>query len=234
MHVHTTTGWTCSVVLTCHSVHANEEAEEEEEEEEEEGEETEFQMIDGKERDGILEWVRKHRDAFGIALAQWGAQAPQMAGMAVESKDGEGTGAGGDLDSDSDFEVSSVSSDGGSLSSGSNSGSGSGSNAGLGKGEDDGSKHGLQGGESDDDSDKDVVELDLKHHLLLRTGVLPKMSCTTMDAAVRLIIGNLVRQVGQSPPGPTKAGPGHPVAWDKSRHDSHDGGHDDEKDKLDD
>jgi len=45
------------------------------ENEEEEGEETKFLMTDGKEREGILEWVRRHRDAFGIAPAQRDAQA---------------------------------------------------------------------------------------------------------------------------------------------------------------
>ena len=229
VRVRTATGRTCSVVLTRRSAHANEEAKEEEE-----GEETEFQMIDGKERDGILEWVRKHRDAFGIAPAQRGAQAPQMAGTTAEAKDGEGAGAGGDSDSDSDFEVSSASSDGGSPSSGSNSGAGSGSDAESGEGEDDGSEHGSQGGENDDDGDEDAVELDPKHHPLLRAGALPKMLRAAMDAAVGLVVGDLVGKAGRSSPGPAKAGPWHPVARDESRRDSHDGGNDDEEDELDD
>jgi len=236
VRVRTATGRTCSVVLTRRSAHSNEKRGEEAEveEEEEEGEETEFQMIDGKEREGILEWVRRHRDAFGIAPAQRGAQAPQTAGTAAEAKDGEGAGAGGDSDSDSDFEVSSVSSDGGSPSSGSNSGSGSGSDAGSDEGEDDGSEHGSQGQESDDDGDEDVVELNPKHHPLLRAGALPKMSRAAMDAAVGLVVGDLVGQTGRSPPGPTKAGPGHPVTRNENRRDSHDGGDDDEEDELDD
>jgi len=130
---------------------------------EEEGEETEFQMSDGKDKEGVLEWVRRHRDAFGVATVQRESQAPQMAGTAAEAKDGGGTGAGGDSYSDSDFEVSSMSSDGSSPTSGSNSGSGS--DAGLGEGEDDGSEDGSQGRENDGD-DEDVVELDPKHHLL--------------------------------------------------------------------
>jgi len=233
VRVRTATGRTCSVVLTRRSAHGSSE-EAKSENEEEEGEETEFQMIDGKEREGILEWVRRHRDAFGIAPAQRGAQAPQMAGTAAEAKDGEGTGAGGDSDSDSDFEVSSASSDGGSPSSGSNSGSGSGSDAGSGEGEDDGSEDLSQGGESDDDGDEDVVELDPKHHPLLRAGALPKMSRAAMDAAVGLVVGDLVGQAGRSPPGPAKAGPGRPVARNESRPDIHDGGDDDEEDELDD
>jgi len=139
-----------------------------------------------------------------------------------------------DSDSDSDFEVTSASSDDGSLSSGSNSGSGSGSDAGSGEGEDDRSEHGSQGGESDDDGDEDVVELDPKYHPLLRAGALPKMSRTTMDATVGLVVGDLVGQAGRSPPGPAKAGPGHPVARNENRPDIHDGGDDDEEDELDD
>jgi len=220
VRVRTATGRTCSVVLTRRSAHTNEE-----------GEETEFQMIDGKEREGILEWVRRHRDAFGIAPAQRGAQAPQMAGTAAaEAKDGEGAGPGGDSDSDSDFEVSGASSDGGSPSSGSISGS----DAGSGEGEDDGSEHGSQGGESVGDGDEDVVELDPKRHPLLRAGALPKMSRAAMDAAVGLVVGDLVGQAGHGPPGPAKAGPGRPVARNENRPDIHDGGDDDEEDELDD
>jgi hypothetical protein len=108
------------------------------EDEDEEGEETEFQMIDGKEKEGISELVRRHRDSFGIATVQRGLQAVQGAGTVVtEAKDGEGTGAGGDSDSDSDFEVSTALSDGGSPTTGSGSSSISNSDAGSGVGEDD-------------------------------------------------------------------------------------------------
>ena len=236
VRVRTATGRTCSVVLTRRGVHGGEKRGEEamSEDEEEEGEETEFQMIDGKEREGILEWVRRHRDAFGIATAQLAAQAAKMAGTAAEAKDGEGTGAGGDSDSDSDFEVSSASSDGGSPTSGSGSGSDPGSGEGEGEAEDDGSEPGSQDRESDDDGDEDVVELDPKHHPLLRAGALPKMSRAAMDAAVGLVVGDLVGQAGRSPPGPAKAGPGHPVALSENGRDGHDGGDEDEEDELDD
>jgi hypothetical protein len=202
------------------------------EDEEEEGEETEFQMIDGKEREGILEWVRRHRDAFGVAAVQRGAQAAQIAGAVAEAKDGEGTGAGGDSDSDSDFEVSSASSDGGSPISGSGSSSDAGS--GEAEAEDDGSEPGSQDRESDDDGDADVVELDPKHHPLLRAGALPKMSRAAMDAAVGLVVGDLVGQAGRSSPGPAKAGPGHPVARSENGRNGHDGGDEGEEDELDD
>ena len=75
IRVCTATGRTCSVVLTRHNAHGSEKRGEEamSEDEEDEGEETEFRMIDGKEREGILEWVRRHRDAFGIATVQRGS-----------------------------------------------------------------------------------------------------------------------------------------------------------------
>ena len=38
-------------------------------EKEDGGEEPEFQVIDGKEREGIVEWVRRHKSAFRIAIA---------------------------------------------------------------------------------------------------------------------------------------------------------------------
>jgi hypothetical protein len=236
VRVRTATGRTCSVVLTRRGVHGGEKRGEEAmlEDEDEEGEETEFQMIDGKERERILEWVRRHRDAFGIATAQRGAQAAKMAGTAAEAKDGEGTGAGGDSDSDSDFEVSSASSDGGSPNSGSGSSSDAGSGEAEAEAEDDGSEPGSQDRESDDDDDDDVVELDPKHHPLLRARALPKMSRAAMDAAVGLVVGDLVGQAGQGPPGPAKAGPGHPVARSENGRGGHDGGDEDEEDELDD
>ena len=54
-------GRTCSVVLTRRS----NSAEDISDDEEDVGEETEFGMIDGKEREGINEWVRNHRHLFG-------------------------------------------------------------------------------------------------------------------------------------------------------------------------
>ena len=238
VRVRTATGRTCSVVLTRRGVHGSENRGEEAmlEDEEEEGEETEFQMIDGKEREGISEWVRRHRDAFGVSVIQREAQAAQMAGTAAEAKDGEGTGARGDSDSDSDFEESSASSDGGSPTSGSGSSSdaGSGEVGAEAEAEDDGSELGSQDRESDSDGDEDVVELDPKHHPLLRAGALPKMSRAAMDAAVGLVVGDLVGQTGRSSPGPAKAGPGHPVAQSENTRDGHDGGDEDEEDELDD
>jgi len=196
VRVRTATGRTCSVVLTRLATPENDGKDEGEDEEMgegdgEEGEETEFQMIDGKEREGILEWVRKHRNAFGISKAQRGAQEGEGAATPTVAER-KGMDAGGDSDSDSDFEASSLSSDGGSSSSSPGSGSGSddvGSVAASGEsGGDVESDRGSQG----EDDEEEVVELDPKHHPLLRAGALPKMSHAAMDAAVGLVVGDLL------------------------------------------
>ena len=201
VRVRTATGRTCSVVLMRRSEHDGEEGEDEGEE----GEETEFQMIDGKERERIIEWVRRNRASFGIADVREDDGAPAQQGAAAKGKE-NGKGAGqegeegvdargeGDSDSDSDFEESGES-DGGSPSSGS--GSDSGSDAGSDAGSEhearsgSGSESGGEGDGSGRDED-DAMELEPKHHPLLRAGGLPKMSGAAMDAAVELVVGDLV------------------------------------------
>ena len=219
VRVRTATGRTCSVVLTRRA-----DPGEEDDDDEEEGEETEFQMIDGKERERILEWVRRHRGAFGLAKAkQQGALAkgkengkPEPEATGPEGDEGIDAGAGGDSDSDSDFETESGESDGGSPSSGSESASASASGPGSDAGSDAGSSEhedeprSRSGSESegdgdggrDDDDDDEVMELEPKHHPLLRAGGLPKMSRAAMDAAVELVVGDLVGQTHRDAPGP--------------------------------
>jgi hypothetical protein len=220
VRVRTATGRTCSVVLMRRRSGDDGTGEsdgEEEEEEGEEGEEMEFQMIDGKERERILEWVRRHRGAFGIAKkiredegdddAQAQAQALPR-GAVASGKDG-----GEDSDSDSDFEASGES-DGGSPSSGSGSDVGSDAadadaDADAGTDEDESRSGDESGGDEGDDDDEEIAtmevddpddpaDLDPKHHPLLRAGALPKMSRAAMDAAVQLVVGDLVGQRGEA------------------------------------
>lgn len=248
VRVRTATGRTCSVVLMRRRSGDDGTGEDdEEEEEEEEGEETEFQMIDGKERERILEWVRRHRSAFGIAKIRGEedneAQAQALPRGVANGKDGE------DSDSDSNFEASGES-DGGSPSS-SNSGSDVGSDAGdaAGTGEDEDEEgesrsegeSGSGGNESGGDEDDEGMELDdpdPKHHPLLRAGALPKMSRAAMDAAVELVVGDLVGQGNDSP----SAGPGLELGLGRPAGDGYDegavdgagAGDDDEEDELED
>ena len=236
VRVRTATGRTCSVVLMRRS--GNDCAGEPGGEEEEEGEETEFQMIDGKEREGILEWVRRHRGAFEMGKIRGkDDKAPLRDAANGKGKETETeTGKDGreDSDSDSDFEASGES-DGGSPSSGSGSDSdgdedededededGPRSEGGSGGGDDDSES----GGEGDDD-EENMMELDdPKHHPLLRAGALPKMSRAAMDAAVELVVGDLVGQGQTRPDAPlTRSGLGRPAG-------DVDAGDDDEEDEL--
>ncbi|KAI9453594.1 hypothetical protein F5148DRAFT_459841 [Russula earlei] len=245
IRVRSATGRTCSVVLMRRGS-AGGNGGEDEEEEEEEGEETEFQMIDGKEREGILEWGRRHHHAFGMANVHDKTQAAEG--------DGDGQGEGGgridmrrDSDSDSDFEVESGESDGGSPSSSSGSDAGStarhgprseegsesggdGDGDGDDNDDDDGSEHGSQHSEVDDDDDDGAVALDPKHHPLLRTGVLPKMSRAAMDVAVGLVVGDLV---GQAPRGAARPAP-EPANGRSERERGLEDEGDDEEDELED
>ncbi|KAH9027519.1 hypothetical protein EDB83DRAFT_2230224 [Lactarius deliciosus] len=191
------TGRTCTVILTrCPPPHTTEGSEEDDE-----GEETEFQMIDGKEREGIMEWVRKHKSAFGIAVAQGAGTSTGI----------EGGVARGDSDSDSDFEQESGggSDDGSPSSSGSSSGPGEhegGEESDNESGADEGAEDSAEA-ESDDDEgdDEEIVELDPKRHPLLRAaaaGAIPKMSRAAVDAAVGLVVDDLVGRGAGAPEPP--------------------------------
>ncbi|EIM84474.1 uncharacterized protein STEHIDRAFT_170160 [Stereum hirsutum FP-91666 SS1] len=195
--------------------------EEEEEEEMMEGEETELGMVDGKEQEGIREWVRKYRSSFGRVPSSSSSSAskPHQAtsspsksnangkdskgkGKAQETDkmevDGEGDGEA-DSDSDSNFEVDSSDDDGGSPSSGSDSdsegdsdGGSNASDAETGDEGEDGEDD--EGGGSQEEEDEEEEEaLDPKHHPLLRPGAMPKkMSKATMDAAVGMVLGDMM------------------------------------------
>ena len=214
VRVRTATGRTCSVVLMRRS--STGERGDGDEDEEEEGEETEFQMIDGKERERILDWVRRHRSAFGAAkkihdAAQ--ALAPSRGAAAIGKEKETGRE---DSDSDSDFEASGESDGGSPSSSGSGSGSDVGSDAGTGEKDEDESRS-EGGNESGSDEGDMSMELDddPKHHPLLRAGALPKMSRAAMDAAVELVVGDLVVGQGQgkarrdAPSAVSSSRPGH-------------------------
>ncbi|KAH9003809.1 hypothetical protein EDB86DRAFT_3241102 [Lactarius hatsudake] len=217
------TGRTCTVILTrCTPPHTTEGSEEDDE-----GEETEFQMIDGKEREGIMEWVRKHKSAFGIAVAQRAG-----AGTGTEG----GVVARGDSDSDSDFEQESGGSDDGSpSSSGSSSDPGEhegGEESGNESGADEGAEGSAEAESNDDEGDdEEIVELDPKRHPLLRAaaaGAIPKMSRAAVDAAVGLVVDDLVGR-GAGGPGPAAPLPIH----NEHRHRHEDDG-ESEEDELED
>ena len=78
------------------------------------GEETDFGMVEGREQDGIRQWVRRVRGSFGKEAS---AGTGDGSGVASGSKDVEPNGVApmlDDDDDDSDFDVNSEDSDGGS------------------------------------------------------------------------------------------------------------------------
>ncbi|KAL1747835.1 histone chaperone Rttp106-like-domain-containing protein [Schizophyllum fasciatum] len=175
------TGRTCSVTLTRRSADVDEDGEDL-------GEETQLSMIDGREQDGISQWVRKHRHLFGrsaedVAREGQGGALPKPAApagpitihqLAAESDD----------ESDEDFHGSS--SDEGS---GSESGGEEVEGSEDAEGEDDegeaaSSDEEMVDGDGDEDND---MELDEQHHPLLRPGAMPKMSRAAMDAVVGMV-----------------------------------------------
>ena len=219
------TGRTCTLILTRRPSPRTTSTEGSEEEDE--GEEMEFQMIDGKEREGIVEWVRRHKSAFGIAIAH-GAEV----GGAGAGAEGGVVAKGGDSDSDSDFEQESGGSDNGSPSS-SGSSSGPGEREGSEGSDNEGSAdEGADEAEGEDGGDEEIVELDPKRHPLLRaaaTGAIPKMSRAAVDAVVGLVVDDLVGR-GSGGPRPPEPPPIH----DELRHRREDEEESEEEDELED
>ena len=202
------TGRTCSIFVTRKATKEGKEKGVDSEQEEEEGDETEFSMVDGREQDNIREWVRKHRHLFG-GRAQ-GRKDKGGTNGAPSSINAQGKGAdeeeGDDVlrdsdDEDSDFEVSS--SDDGSPSSESG---GSGSDDDQGSGDEGGDEDEGAGSESgsarsaeDDVGSDDEEEMDPKHHPLMRPGAMPRMSRAAMDAAVGMVVNDLIGGGGGRP-----------------------------------
>ncbi|KAI0087577.1 hypothetical protein BDY19DRAFT_237671 [Irpex rosettiformis] len=177
------TGRTCSVFLRRQILplqkdgNEDEEREREKDEEEEQAiqvEETDFGMIEGKEQDGILQWVKRNKRQFGKPKQQQdnvGAPGVDVKGkgkaVALPEEDSD--------EEDSDFHSESDS-DGGSPTSGSDSDSD----------DEAGTVDEEESGE--DDSEE---ELDPSRHPLLRPGAMPKMSKAAIEAAVGMVTSDV-------------------------------------------
>jgi hypothetical protein len=196
-------GKTCSVILTRRIQSSHQDMHDEEE-----GEEVEFGMVDSREREGIYEWVRKHRNLFAAGGAPSGLTNPSIAAATGSSKSSNSSGKdrkanhtsvsgpltirtlqGGDSDSeDGDFEDSSVEDlDGSEKMSGEEGNESSdedSSNSGEGSGVDDADADNVD--EADMDTNDDGP-LDPAHHPLLRPGAMPRMSKTAMEMAVGIV-----------------------------------------------
>ncbi|VDC04827.1 unnamed protein product [Peniophora sp. CBMAI 1063] len=159
-------------------------------EEEYEGEETDFGMVEGREQDGIRQWVRRYRSAFGKD-----ATVATGSGDASGSKDAE-AGANGpapmldDDDDDSDFGVDSDDSDGGSPTSSSDSDDEEAPGSGGEATGSDSEEEDADGGEAEEEEEDGP--LDPARHPLMRAGAMPKMNKAAMDMAVGMVVDELV------------------------------------------
>lgn len=193
------TGRNCTVILT-RSVPGTGD------EEEEVLEDTEFGMVDGKEQEGIKEWVRKRQRLFGKRAAVSNAvangngaasgsgkspsKAKNILVPSSKSNEIEDQPMGGD-DSDSSDESFEADSDddGSASSSSSSSGSDSGSGSGSGSGSD--QEEASESGDYDE-GDIEEVELNPKNHPLMRPGAMPRMSKAAINMAVGMVEDDLM------------------------------------------
>ena len=180
------TGRTCSVILT-----RSDPVTAEGEGGEDIGIETEFAMVDGKEQEGINQWIRQHRHLFGKKSSSADEAAPSVTG-------GSGTAAGPttitaiQLDDESDasddsFDMDSEDDDGGSVTGSDSSDEGDGSNA-AGSG-DESTEEGI------DAEVEYEQELKHQHHPLMRPGAMPRMSRAAIDAVVDMVSDDLMGKV---------------------------------------
>ena len=190
------TGRTCSVFVRRRILdETSKNGEDEEEEEEIKCMETDFSMVDGKEQDGITQWVKRHKHLFGKEESE-----EQVGYGYVNGKlDLKGKGKAvappaedSEDEDDSDF-VDDTESDGGSATSDSESederGGGGG---GGGEDADQEEAEGDEDEEDEEDEEDDAMDedeqLDPAKHPLLRAGGMPRMSRAAIDAAVGVAI----------------------------------------------
>ena len=159
--------------------------------EEDLGEETEFGMVDGREREGISEWVRNYRNSFGGQSSTVDkGKGKEKASTDLPKTKNKPANAGpitirtlqeDSDDSDEDFSDDVSDLDGSEATSGEeNSDS-----------EDGGGSDDHEGDEDEAEAsgkeDEEVEELDPAHHPLLRPGAMPRMSKAALQMAVGIV-----------------------------------------------
>lgn len=154
------------------------------------GIETEFAMVDGKEREGILQWVRQFRNTFGKKPAQ----SSQDGSNGSTAKPGNLTSNGvatiattelDESDASDDSFADTDSDDGGSASSDSSDGE-SGARSG------DESAEGEESDAGGEDGAEDEEDLRAENHPLMRPGAMPKMSRAAIEAVVGMVNDDLM------------------------------------------
>lgn len=179
------TGRTCSVILT------RKDAEAEDDGDGDVGIETEFAMVDGKEQEGINQWVRHHRHLFGQKPAQTEKVLPsgQVNASVANAATINAAQLGDESDaSDESFDADSDDDDGGSATSSDSSGDEGGNASGAESGAE--SAEGEEtDGEGEDDEDEDLRP---ENHPLMRPGAMPRMSRAAIDAVVGMVNDDLM------------------------------------------
>ncbi|KAI0685765.1 hypothetical protein BC835DRAFT_494661 [Cytidiella melzeri] len=144
-------------------------------------EETDFAMIDGKEQDGILQWVKRFQQRFG----QPKQQLAEASGVGKVDAKGKGKAVALPVDEDSDDEededfADDSDSDGGSATSSS--------------GTEDEEVVSAAGEEEEEDHETadEEEDLDPSRHPLLRPGAMPRMSKAAIEAAVGMVTEDLL------------------------------------------
>ncbi|PBK96427.1 hypothetical protein ARMGADRAFT_696214 [Armillaria gallica] len=165
------TGRTCTLILTRRS------AEDPGEEEDDAGEETAFSLIDGKEQDGINQWVKRFQGAFGRKKDEENRPAlPPATGkmtimqIADDSDEEDDDFKDDEQEEEEEEEATSESSgeeDGG--------------------GGDSGSEENVGGSDDDASGDEDEEVLKEENHPLLRPGAMPRMSRAAIDMVVDMV-----------------------------------------------
>lgn len=202
------TGRTCSVFLRRRVIEEGSEKDKESGDEEEEIKcvETDFSMIDGKEQDGITQWVKKHKHLFGKDEPDINDAAPygyvngkpdlKGKGKAIappppdEDSDEDDSDFVGDSDDEDDSGTDNSDSEGEGAGRGGGSG-GDESGSGSGSGSEDGDEDQDENMDAMEDADEDAP-LDPAHHPLLRPGAMPRMSKAAMDAAIGMVTQDML------------------------------------------
>ncbi|KLO16669.1 hypothetical protein SCHPADRAFT_994952 [Schizopora paradoxa] len=172
-------------------------------EDEDEGilvDETEFSMIEGREQDNVMQWVRRFKRKFGQRstdekgkVGEKSAAAPQSNGKVDKGK-GKAPMTIEELDDDTDEEDEDFVASSEDESSSSDSEDSEGGGAGSG-GEEEAEGEAENSDEEDEgDGDGDVEmedEMTAERHPLLRPGAMPRMSKAAMDMAVAMVTHDL-------------------------------------------
>lgn len=169
--------------------------------EEDLGEETEFGMVDGREREGINEWVRAYRNLFGTNGRPVKQPSKEDKGKGKEKATSESSkvktkpantgpitirSLQEDSDSeDEDFSADISDLDGSEVMSGEDSSDSDNDGSDEEGSNDEGEVNSNDDGEHDEDDE--VEELDPAHHPLLRPGAMPRMSKAALNMAVGII-----------------------------------------------